>query len=130
MLNGKDEERLVPVRALAAEFRGLVSRKSADQYVRDLIRVTGEAAGDAFFNLQARYATLNGSSFPDGQLCRAWFTGFASLAESTVTSAVETVMQGLGAFSTNPLIAASLGTFAGVAAQSNSSRVVMGVRDR
>jgi hypothetical protein len=33
--------------ALDAEFRGLISPKTGDQYSRDLIRITGEATGAA-----------------------------------------------------------------------------------
>lgn len=105
------------VSELGAEFRSLISRKTGEQYARDLIRITGEATGDAFFHLQARYTKLNARNDAVGVQIQSWFKGFANLAESTVTSAVEEATQGVAAFSTNPLIAASLGTFAGVAAR-------------
>jgi len=103
--------------ALGAEFRGLISRRTGDQYARDLIRITGEAAGDAFFRLKPRRDKLLTRTDAVGAQLQSWFKGFANLAESTVTSAVEEATQGVAAFSTNPLIAASLGTFAGVAAR-------------
>jgi hypothetical protein len=103
--------------ALSAEFRGLISRKTGDQYSRDLIRITGEAAGDAFFYLKPRLDELLKRTDATGKQMQSWFTGFANLAESTITSAVEEATQGVAAFSTNHLIAASLGTFAGVAAR-------------
>jgi hypothetical protein len=39
--------------------------------------------------------------------------GFASMAEASVTGAVEEVCSGVGSFQTNQLIAATAGTFAG-----------------
>jgi hypothetical protein len=103
--------------ALGAEFRGLISRRTGDQYARDLIRIAGEATGDAFFHLKPRQDQLLRRTDAVGTQLQSWFKGFANLAESTVTSAVEEATQGVAAFSTNPLIAASLGTFAGVAAR-------------
>jgi hypothetical protein len=104
-----------------AEVAGLVRRfsshKTADQYIRDLIRVTVEASGDALFDLKRRYQSMNARNDERGKIMQSWFRGFANLAEATTTSAVEEAAQGISSFSTNPLIAASLATFAGTAAR-------------
>src|SRR5262249_14901438 len=83
------------------------------QYIRDTIRVTVEASGDALFNLKTRYQPMINRTDDLGKLERTWFKGFAALAESMTTSAIEEAAQGIASFSTNPLLAASLATFAG-----------------
>jgi hypothetical protein len=52
-----------------------------------------------------------------GAHLQSWFKSFANLAEFNVTAAVSEAAPGVVDFSTNPLIAPSLGTFAGVAAR-------------
>lgn len=110
---------------LRNEVRKYASRKTADQYVRDLIRITVEASANALFKLNDRYARLQALSGADGQTKQTWFRGFASLAESTVTSAVEQAALGISTFSTNQLIAASLGTFAGTIARKATQDVFL-----
>jgi hypothetical protein len=107
--------------ALTVEFdkvKGLLSEKTADRYVRDLIRITVEAAEDARYRLRPRYANLltrvgNARHAKAGR----WFKGVSSLAEALVTSAVEEVVLGVAQFETNALIAASAATYAGTAAR-------------
>jgi hypothetical protein len=110
---------------LRNEVRKYASHKTAEQYVRDLIRLTVEASGNELFKLEGRYARLMALTGTDGQTRQAWFRGYASLAESTVTSAVEQAALGVSNFSTNPLIAASLGTFAGTAARKATQDVYL-----
>jgi hypothetical protein len=110
---------------LPNEMRMYASHKTADQYARDLIRITVEAAGNSLFKLNDRYVRLKALTGPDGKTKQAWFRGFANLAESTVTSAVEQAAQGVSTFSTNPLIAASIGTFAGTAARKATQEVFL-----
>jgi hypothetical protein len=98
-----------------SELRAFFSQKTADQFIRKLLQVTGESTGDAIFNLRTRYPKL--TSRPDSSKELRWFSGMATLAESTVTSAVEEALLGAATFTTNPLFAASLGTFAGTAAR-------------
>ena len=116
--------------------RSFSIRKTAEQYVRDLVRITGEASGDALYGLRddgarnpGRYSKLQGLKNPPGDTSadtkKSWFKGLASLAESTVTSAVEQAAMGVSTFSTNPLIAASLGTFAGTAARKATQHFVL-----
>jgi len=107
------------------EVRKYASHKTADQYARDLIRITVEAAGNSLFKLDGRFAQLKALSGTDAQTKQAWFKGFANLAESTVTSAVEQAAQGVSTFSTNPLIAASIGTFAGTSARKATQEVFL-----
>lgn len=102
---------------IEAEVRHFASRKTADQYIRDLTRIAVEASGDALFSLPDRYNRLIGRNDAIGKLEQSWFKGFADLAESTVISTLEEAVQGVGAFSGNPLIAASIATFAGAAAR-------------
>jgi hypothetical protein len=102
---------------IASEVRRFASHKTADQYIRDLIRITVESSCDELFGLRDRYEPLLDGTNDLAKQERRWFNGFASLAESTVMSAVEQAAQGVAAFSTNPLIAASLATFSGTAAR-------------
>jgi hypothetical protein len=116
--------------ALTVEFdkvRGLLSEKTADRYVRDLIRITVEAAEDARYRLRPRYANLltrvgNARHAKAGR----WFKGVSSLAEALVTSAVEEVVLGVAQFETNALIAASAATYAGTAARKAAQHVFLG----
>jgi len=102
---------------IAGEVRKFASHKTADQYIRDLIRVTVEASGDALFDLNRRNQAMTARNDDRGKIMQTWFNGFANLAEATTTSAVEEASQGISSFSTNPLIAASLATFAGTIAR-------------
>jgi hypothetical protein len=102
---------------IASEVRRFSAHKTADQYIRDLIRVTVESTCDRLFQLTNRYGLVRVRTDDLGKKEQMWFKGFASLAESTVISAVEQTAQGVSTFSTNPLIAASLATFAGTAAR-------------
>jgi hypothetical protein len=92
----------------------LASDRNGQQYVRNLVRVTVEATGDQLFGLRGRYATMTALQ---NQKVDSWFEGFSALADSTVTSTVEEASLGVAAFSSNALIAASLGTFAGTSAR-------------
>jgi hypothetical protein len=98
----------------AAGLKKYLSRQTAEQYTRDLVQITAEASGDALFNLNVRYQDLTARH---DQKAESWFKGYASLAESAVTSAVEEALLGIGTFTTNPLFAAAVGTFAGTAAK-------------
>jgi hypothetical protein len=102
---------------IASQVRKFASRKTADHYLRDLIRLTVESAADQLFSLPTRYKRLVSRNDELGKVQQQWFKGFASLAESTVTCAVEQAAQGVSTFSTNPLIAAALATFAGTSAR-------------
>ncbi len=92
----------------------LASDRNAQQYVRNLVRVTVEATGDKLFRLPTRYAAMTALGNPK---VNSWFAGFSALAETTVTSTVEEASLGVAAFSTNALIAATLGTFSGTSAR-------------
>ena len=116
------------------EIRKFATHKTAEQYVRDLIRITVEAGANELFQLVGpggepeRYAdlrALTAPADPDARTKQAWFKGFSSLAESTVTSAVEKAAQGVASFSSSPLIAASLGTFAGTAARKATQDAIL-----
>jgi hypothetical protein len=108
------------------KLKGLLSEKTAERYVRDLIRVTVEAAEDARYRLRPRYMTLL-SRVDVGQKPKAmrWFKGIGSLAESLVMSAVEETTLWVAQFQTNALIAASAGTYAGTAARKAAQHVFL-----
>jgi hypothetical protein len=115
---------------LTVEFdkvKGLLSEKTADRYVRDLIRITVEAAEDARYELRTRYSSLL-VRVGDARKAKAtrWFKGISSLAEALVTSAVEEVVLGVAQFETNALIAASAATYAGTAARKAAQHVFLG----
>src|SRR5882724_1194271 len=107
-------------------LKGLLSEKTAERYIRDLIRITVEAAVDGQYQLRSRYASLLGSGDEQQQTKAArWFKGVGSLAESLVTSAVEEAILDVAQFQTNALIAASAGTYAGTAARKAAQHVVL-----
>jgi hypothetical protein len=96
------------------------SEKNAIRYVRDLVRLPVEAACDEAYSLNTLIDTAVTSNFPtpadrkDGKAkIIRWMKGFASMAEASVTGAVEEVCSGVGSFQTNQLVAAAAGTFAG-----------------
>lgn len=106
------------------DLRGFLSEKNGERYVRDLIAVTVEAAGDVQYELRDRYPRMLarlGSS--EQETAKRWFVGFAAMAEAGVTSAVEETLLGIGTFQGNRLIAASAGAYAGTAARKATQHV-------
>lgn len=107
------------------ETRGF-AEKSGERYLRDLIGITVEAAGDVQYQLRDRYArmlaTLNAGQ---QDTARRWFKGFGAMAESGVTAAVEETLLGIGSFQSNRLIAASAATYAGTAARKATQHVFL-----
>lgn len=103
-------------------LRGLFSKATAERYLRDITRIIVECGYDT-----AR--GFRGASGQKGLYDRiterltnlekfvAWFRGFSSMAESGAMRTVEVGTQGVAAFQTNPLIAASAGSFAGTVAR-------------
>jgi hypothetical protein len=100
---------------------------TAERYVRDLVRLTVEAADDARYNdLPQRYQVmLQRVGDQNAPKYESWFKGFSSIAEAAVTSAVEEACLGVSTFQTNSLIAASAGTFAGTAARKATQHVFL-----
>ena len=110
------------------KVKTLASEGTAERYIRDTIRLIVEAAGDARYNdLRKRYDAMRLHMPTDEKREKFtdWFTGFSSMAESTVTSAVEEAALGVAAFQTNHLIAASASTFAGIAARKAAQHVFL-----
>ena len=105
-------------------LRGLLSERSAEQYVRDLIRIVVEVGGDQKYRLSARLEKLT-TLVPDQAKAKRWFKGAASMAESLVTSAVEEVALGVAQFQTNPVLAAAAATYAGTAARKATQHVFL-----
>jgi len=106
------------------QIAALFSQKTGERYVRDLISIAIEAIGNRQFtdpaghDLPTRLALMsNASQIQDKIKANKWFAGFSNLAEAAVTAAVEQATQGAAAFSTSPLIAASVATAAGTAAR-------------
>ncbi len=108
------------------DLRGFLSEKNGERYLRDLIAVTVEAAGDVQYQLRERYprmlALLNSA---EQETAKRWFIGFAAMAEAGVTSAVEETLLGIGSFQGNRLIAASAGAYAGTAARKATQHVFL-----
>ena len=110
--------------AAVAELKGAFKERSGEQYVRDLIRITAEVAGDRRYKLRTRYpAMLN--AVTDRDKAARWFRGMGSMAESLVTSAVEEACLGVAQFQTNPIIAASAATYAGTVARKATQHVFL-----
>jgi hypothetical protein len=116
-----------PAHLSLANLKDLFSDRTAERYVRDLTHLIVEAAGDVRFELRTRYPKLL-NALPAGapqETAGKWFKGFASMAESWVTSAVEEACLGVAEFQTNPLLAAAAGTYAGTAARKAAQHVFL-----
>jgi hypothetical protein len=109
------------------QIKAFLSERTAERYVRDLIRVLSEAADKIRYDqLDKRYKAMQGFVPADKQTKFVdWFRGIASAAESAVMGAVEEAVLGVSQFQTNPLIAASASTFAGVAARKAAQHVFL-----
>ncbi|HMH53773.1 MAG TPA: hypothetical protein VK548_26300 [Candidatus Acidoferrum sp.] len=112
-------------------LRGLLSERSAEQYVRDLIRILVEVGGNRRYRLPDRLPALLDKLPKQTQKTKAesWLKGAASMAESLVTSAVEEVALGVAQFQTNPILAAAAATYAGTAARKASQHVFLAEAD-
>jgi len=113
-------------------LKSIVSQRTADRYVRDLIRVMLEVVGDIRYDdLGARYrAFLAKVPDKDAQAkATRWFRGVGSHAEAIVTSAVEEATLGVSQFQTNPLIAAAAATYAGTAARKAAQHVFLSLTE-
>jgi hypothetical protein len=107
-------------------IKSYLSAKTATRYIRDLITITVEAAGDAQYDLRDRYPQMLARLSPAQQeTAKRWFKGFASMAEAGVTTAVEETVLGIAQFQTNDLIAASASTYAGVTARKATQHVFL-----
>lgn len=74
-----------------------------------------------------RYEGIRARTDDLGKTEQLWFKGFAALADSIVISAVEQVAQGVATFSSNPLIADALVTFAGTVARKATQNIFLEV---
>ncbi len=108
------------------DLRGFLSEKTGERYLRDLIAVAVEAAGDIQYDLRERYprvvARIDSAA---RDTAKRWFVGFAAMAEAGVTAAVEETLLGIGSFQGNRLIAASAGAYAGTAARKATQHVFL-----
>ncbi|HTT76317.1 MAG TPA: hypothetical protein VMF50_10110 [Candidatus Binataceae bacterium] len=110
----------------SADLQRAMVPKTAERYVRDLITITVEAAGDVQYGLRDRYHQMLAKlSSPQQEVAKRWCKGFAAMAESGVMAAVEETLLGIGQFSTNPMIAAIAGTYAGVVARKATQHVFL-----
>jgi len=84
------------------QFKAVFSERTAERYVRDLIRVFIEAADNVRYNqLDRRYQALLSFVPPEKQTKFVdWFRGMASAAESSVMDVVEEVVLGVSEFQT------------------------------
>jgi len=119
--------------ASVKQVKGLFTTATAEQYLRDTIRVIVESAYDALRGLQSsdgktglfgtvttRLRTRKQATADQEAVVTkfvTWFRGFSSMAESGAMRAVEVGTQGVSEFQTNPLIAAAAGAFAGTVAR-------------
>jgi len=115
-----------------ATLKSLVSQKSAVDYVRNSVRITIDAGADAEYNLPTLFDQAYRKVWP-GQPVQSpnkdrligWMKGFASMAESAATSAVEALILGAGAAQTNSVIGAAAGTAAGTMARKATQYVYL-----
>jgi hypothetical protein len=108
-------------------LKGMLKERSGERYVRDLIRITVEVAGDLRYELRERYSEMLKRAGDEDSQAKAerWFRGAASMAESLTTSAVEQALLGVAQFQTNALIAASAATYAGTAVRKATQHVFL-----
>jgi hypothetical protein len=99
-------------------------RKTAEVFVRDLVTITVDASADSMLRLRDRHAQFM-RAYANNQKARRWMAGLPALSESSVTSAFEEAGNGIGWFQTNPIIGASIGTFAGTAARKATQDVFL-----
>jgi hypothetical protein len=113
-----------------SDLRTLFSERTGERFLRDLITVTVEAAGDVQYDLRDRFPQM-ASRLSAGQVdtAKRWFKGFSTMAESGVTAAVEETLLGVAQFQTNALIAASAGAFAGTMARKATQHVFLSELD-
>lgn len=128
-----DEIRLTPPMQCAgaptqlSDLNSFLSAKTGERYLRDIIAITVEAAGDVQYQLRGRYPRMLAqlTSATQQDTAKRWFTGFASMAEAGVTTAVEETLLGIGAFQGNRLLAASAAAYAGTAARKATQHVFL-----
>ncbi len=120
------------------DLKRLTSSKTAEQYIRDIVRINGETVGDLVYDLVRRYAAMM-TAVAQGckdagrtadidktiTTAKRWFMGFSSHAEAAVMGAVEEALLGAASFQLNPLIAAAAGTAAGTAARKATQHVFL-----
>jgi hypothetical protein len=113
-----------------SDLRTLFSEKTGERFLRDMITITVEAAGDVQYDLRNRYARM-ATILSAAQLktARRWMKGFATMAESGVTAAVEESILGVSQLQTNALIAASAGTYAGTVSRKATQHVFLSELD-
>jgi len=109
-----------------SDLKGFFSEKSAERYVRDLISVIVESAGDFQYKLRDRYGQMiSRLNAAQQETAKRWFKGFATMAEAGLTTAVEETLLGIGTFQGNKLVAASAGAYAGTAARKMTQHVFL-----
>ena len=116
--------------------RGLLSKATAEHYIRDTIRVTVDSAYDTARGLGESYKTIaeavrshKGDTAQQDAVERKlanWLRGFSAMAESAAMRGVEVATQGVSQFQTNPLIAAAAGSFAGTVARKFAQDAFLG----
>jgi hypothetical protein len=123
----------INVAAPVKQLKGLITTATAEQYLRDTIRVIVESTYDVVRGFRdtdgarGRFGVVTTKlkerkETPADQEAIVtkfvtWFRGFSSMAESGAMRAVEMGTQGVSEFQTNPLIAAAAGAFAGTVAR-------------
>ncbi len=115
-----------PVASGADPAGGLLSQRNADRYVRDLIAVIVEAAGNIQYGLRDRLARALALFAPARHdAVMRWFGGFGAMAEAGVMSAVEETLRGIGQFQGNAIVTAAAGAYAGTAARKATQHVFL-----
>lgn len=110
-----------------ADLQQALVPKTGERYIRDLITITVEAAGDVQYQLRDRYHQMLAKlTAPQQEVAKRWCKGFAAMAESGVLTAVEETLLGIGQFSTNPMVAGAAGAYAGTVARKATQHVFLG----
>lgn len=110
----------------SADLQRALVPKTGERYLRDLITIIVEAAGDVQYQLRDRYhRMLTKLTAPQQEVAKRWCKGFGAMAESGVLTAVEETLLGIGQLRTNPMIAAAAGAYAGTVARKATQHVFL-----
>jgi hypothetical protein len=108
------------------DLRAVLMSRTAERYLRDLVRLLVEAVDDVRYDGLGRRVAVACERARDRQdKLMQWLRGVSGVAESQAMSAVEQATLGVSTFQSNPLIAAAAGTFAGTAARKAAQHVFL-----
>lgn len=107
------------IKDLKQQIQKAGEQATAEQYIRDMTRISVEVTWDQIYGLEKRYKELKEKYGKDDKKKKlvAWFDSFGELAAASVLPVVETVLSGIGDVELNPKIVTGIGTFCSTTAR-------------